>query len=562
MDSWVFRASQNETDLLVFCNENQSLSRRIKSFGRLEERDLLGGGPVTISILLTVLLQPTLSSAVDVPAMPICTAGDMAVEQCDAEFAKEKEACREIVKRALGIPKATDMAKQIRAEFKACRAKVEEKKQECDGTQKQAENACSQAKADAEAKKAREEEAARQAEQKAIDAIFHKKRAQDEITHIEAQPLPPQEKEVQTQAPRSEKEVAQKVEVKETQKRDVAIQNSQGYEAMAAMAESIQAALRQSQNRRSLDGLEIQTAGEQIEKLSDNVLQNNPDVGNNKPRPAATKPEGSPTANPGQGGKPSDQAGGGPQKKQDEAGGGGGGLPSLPSSGSGSASSPLKVSEPAQDCSNPSVASSNPVCACRLNPTDSRCSSILAADKEKGSNLAKKANIFTGESEGGGGGFNSSGGGYPSDASANKRQASQHGQLEQNAGGSVGKGVGSGQGSGSAAEGKDPKGKAQAYRDQTTGRGGSGGGGGGGSGFSAASGQPNGRIPSTFAKAQFGNQRIAGNVRSAKDLRAQMQAQFNAMRGPAGVVGPDGITGKHTDQWKKIRKRYEDILGN
>lgn len=299
----------------------------------------------------------------------------------------------------------------------------------------------------------------------------------------------------------------------------------------------------------------------ELEKLSDNINRTTgtppdraTDGNSNAKKPG--QQGGSPSSNPGQGGKPSDQAGG--QKKQDE--GGGGGMPGGGGGGSPSsqASSPLKVSDPPQDCSNPSVASSNPVCACKLNPTDSRCASILAADKEK-SGLAKKANIFTGESEGGGGGFNTSGGGYPSSSAAQKRQASQHGQLEQNAGGSVGKGVGSGQGSGAAAAGKDPKTKAQAYRDQTKSRGGGGGGGGAGGGFSAGSAQANGKIPTTFGRAA--GQRGPASVANTKDLRAQMQAQFNARRYPAGTVGPDGITGKHTDQFKKIRSRYAEIMG-
>lgn len=264
---------------------------------------------------------------------------------------------------------------------------------------------------------------------------------------------------------------------------------------------------------------------------------------------------GNPSSSPGQAG---DQAG--QQKKQDEGGGGGspgggGGSPS-----SSASSNPLKVSDPPQDCSNPSVAASNPVCACRLNPTDSRCNSILAADKERREGIAKKQKVLSGETEGGGGGFSTGGGGYPDVKSP--KNISQHGQLQQNAGGSAGKGVGSGQGGGAQGNSKNDA-KALPYRDQTMAKGGRGGGGGGGAGFGGGSAQnPNSKIPSTFAGAKVGNKgRQPASVKSQADMRAQMQAQFNARRNPAGVVGPDGITGKHTDQFKKIRTRYADIMG-
>jgi hypothetical protein len=31
----------------------------------------------------------------------------------------------------------------------------------------------------------------------------------------------------------------------------------------------------------------------------------------------------------------------------------------------------------------------------------------------------------------------------------------------------------------------------------------------------------------------------------------------NANRGLAGISGPDGITGPHSDIWKKIQNRYQ-----
>ncbi len=257
---------------------------------------------------------------------------------------------------------------------------------------------------------------------------------------------------------------------------------------------------------------------------------------------------------PGQG-SPGGQTPAQAQQKQDEAGGGMPSLPSFGGSGSGN-STPLKTAEPKQDCSNPSVAASNPVCTCRINPGDSRCASILAADKN--SQAAKKAaKMYNGE-EGGGGGFTTGGGGYKD---PKEKNISQHGQMSQGPGGSVGKGVGSGQGSQVASNGKSgPPGRSNNSRASSLGKGGGTYGGGGGAGGALIANQPNNKIPSTFAQANTNKNRVAG--KSAQELKMQMQNRFNFQRrGPSGVVGPDGITGPHTDQFKKIRVRYAELLG-
>lgn len=262
------------------------------------------------------------------------------------------------------------------------------------------------------------------------------------------------------------------------------------------------------------------------------------------------------------------------QKKSDDqagagggSGGSGGGAGGAPSSGS--SSSPLKVSEGPKDCSNPSVAASNPVCACRLNPSDSRCNSILAADRERREGPAKKPKVIDGE-EGGGGGGSSFNGTGPKSA-AQKAAISQHGQLEQNGGGSSGKGVGSGMGGSAAGSSKNDS-KVN-LRDQKpiAGPGGRsyGGGGGGGSGSAGnLAGAPNRKIPNTFAASGNSMGRNPASITrapSAAELRAQAQNQFNALRrGPSGsgsMIGVDGISGPHTDQFKKIRVRYADAFG-
>ncbi len=287
------------------------------------------------------------------------------------------------------------------------------------------------------------------------------------------------------------------------------------------------------------------------------------DLANNERR--NDTPSGAPGSSTGQGGSGgpggSPSSGGQQAGQQDQAGGagsGGGGLPSFPSGSSKSDSlSNSKTPEPKQDCSNPSVAASNPVCTCRINPGDSRCASILAADKLNSATAKKALNMYNGE-EGGGGGFTTGGGGYKE---PKEKNISQHGQMAQGPGGSVGKGVGSGQGSQVASNGKnDPRGR-QTGKTAAGSRGIYGGGGGAVGSVGATIGQPNSRIPSTFAKAPL-KSRLAANPLTGKNLNEQMQMRFNNQRrNPAGAIGPDGITGPHTDQFKKIRLRYAEALG-
>lgn len=333
---------------------------------------------------------------------------------------------------------------------------------------------------------------------------------------------------------------------------DAALVNGDMAASLAALIET-----------RRKEATDIQKAaaasGDMAKSLLDQTGGSNaPDSATDGAAKKPSKQSGSPGGNQGQGGSSGDQANNNQQKKQDEAGGGGGGMPSMGGgSGSGS-SSPLTVNEAKQDCSNPSFAASNPVCTCRLNATDSRCAGILAA--EKNSQTAKKAaNMYSDDSTGGGGGFSTAGGGYKT---PEEKNISQHGQLAQGAGGSVGKGVGSGVGS---KEANDPRqAQARSYRDQyTTGKrgGGSYGSGGGGSFAAGQAGQPNSKIPSTFARANVGKNQPQGKL-SAADLRAQMQARFAAQRrGPSSTTGRADITGPHTDQFKKIRVRYAELMG-
>lgn len=309
---------------------------------------------------------------------------------------------------------------------------------------------------------------------------------------------------------------------------------------------------------------------DEINKASGGDLSDSQEIARKPKGESPAKAPQNPGSNKGQGGNPpkSDGAPSSQAKKNDEGQGGGPGGGPGGSPSSSPSSSPLKVSEGPKDCSNPSVAASNPVCACRLNPSDSRCNSILAADRERREGPAKKPKVIDGE-EGGGGGSSFNGTGPQS--AAQKAAISKHGQLEQNGGGGSGKGVGSGMGGSAASSSKNDSKVNPRDQKPAAGQGGRsyGGGGGGGSGSSGyQAGAPNRKIPNTFAASGNSMGRNPASVTrapTAAELKALAQNQFNALRrGPSGsgsMIGVDGISGPHTDQFKKIRVRYADAFG-
>lgn len=315
----------------------------------------------------------------------------------------------------------------------------------------------------------------------------------------------------------------------------------------------------------------IQTTSDAVEDFK---KQTNGEYADKSVRPATKKNDqvdssGNPGSSNGQGGSGGNSNSGANSNSQTNnsaqdtsgAGGGGGGfgMPSGFGSGSSSSSSSTALQEK-QDCTNPAVASSNPVCACRLNPTDSRCSSILAADKINSQTAKKAAKMYEGE-EGGGKSFPNAPGGYKD---AKDKNVSQTGQMAQGNGSGLSKGVGSGQGAvGTAASSIEANRQREAFASRGQGSGGSyGGGSGSGGSYSAGSGQANTRIPTTFAKATFNSRVAASSGSRVEALKSRLQSQFNSKRrNPSGTIGPDGITGPHTDQFKKIRVRYSELLG-
>ncbi len=198
----------------------------------------------------------------------------------------------------------------------------------------------------------------------------------------------------------------------------------------------------------------------------------------------------------------------------------------------------------ATDCSNPTIASTSPICICAKNPSDPSCSVSMKAGSGRGgaTDLASSAGL-TGGSAGGGG----------ADMGLDNvdwqgREWKKSNDTAEDPGGSKGgrpiqdgsAGNGSGGGEGGGAGGPNAVSVNNGFR---------GGGGGGGGGFYGGEGGSG----SAAAKA-------AGAANSKNpDLRNFLPGgKFDPRsRGIAGISGPDGITGPHSNIWQKIQNRYQ-----
>ncbi|MBC7372025.1 MAG: hypothetical protein H7326_10690 [Bdellovibrionaceae bacterium] len=194
------------------------------------------------------------------------------------------------------------------------------------------------------------------------------------------------------------------------------------------------------------------------------------------------------------------------------------------------------------DCSNPSIAASNPICICARNPADASCSQANSRATDSGmGNADMPSSGLSGGTAGKGldGGLNDvswQGRDWKPGNSAGEDPGGDKGGRpiqEGGAGGSGGPSV-----PGSAAE--------KAALAVNGGLRGGGGSGGGGYFGSQEGGQGN--------AAAAGNQPL-GNP----DLRNFLPGgKYDPKtRGIAGVSGPDGITGPHSNIWQKINNRYQ-----
>lgn len=209
----------------------------------------------------------------------------------------------------------------------------------------------------------------------------------------------------------------------------------------------------------------------------------------------------------------------------------------------------------ATDCSNPTVAASNQICICKANPNASGCISALAKASDMnggGSADMSSSSLKNGTTAGGGldsdnmfGGTGWAGNGMtPSKDGADSVGGKKGAGANLGDGGSGAPGAGGGDGKGGAA--------AQALQVNAGFRGGGGGGGwGSGSGSGGSGGGYGGAYDPKDPQMKAGGPNLRDFLPNGKmDPRS-------ANRGLAGVSGPDGITGPHSDIWKKIQNRYQ-----
>lgn len=206
---------------------------------------------------------------------------------------------------------------------------------------------------------------------------------------------------------------------------------------------------------------------------------------------------------------------------------------------------PMCGNQKPADCKDPAQATTNTVCICMTNPRDARCGL-----NGKTNNYNQSSNSGTDGSGGGDAGSFGDGSFGSGDGSGDipmgKGAPQADGSLLR--GGSGGKGgIGGGGSQGAGGDGYSGRGGAGANTKILNGYygGGKGGAGYGGGGAGSGDGRPGNP-----------NDPRGGN-NAGVDLRQFMPGgKMDPQRGLAGISGPDGITGPHTDIWKKVNKRY------
>ncbi len=216
-------------------------------------------------------------------------------------------------------------------------------------------------------------------------------------------------------------------------------------------------------------------------------------------------------------------------KKSNEEKGSGGGMPDL-SSLLSALKKEKKPEEPpkeqALDCSNP-ASSSNPVCMCQINPRSNGCGNQEQQDYANAKKEKKSR-------EDGPSGSNSPlGSSFKED-----RQPSKSGSTPPIPGGGGGSGGGVGSGAGGPA------------------------------GNDNAIGAPAAKVPGviegSYGGGGGGSRAAGGGYRADTPLgRSAAAIQRNlASVGRRGQINRDGLTGPHTDLFKKVRTRYLSVRGS
>lgn len=209
----------------------------------------------------------------------------------------------------------------------------------------------------------------------------------------------------------------------------------------------------------------------------------------------------------------------------------------------------------ATDCSNPDIAKANPICICKNNPNSETCtgaslkanSGFSPGGYDPGSIAALNSGTQSGTT-------NLDSDGFMGDVgfTGNPNLKSDPTRAEDVGGSKGGRplGEGGGGGGGGPGDGGGSGGASSLNVAVNAGfRGGGGGGGGAWSSGGSGAGSGTGGVPSS------------AQVRGANpDLRQFLPGgKFDPKqrRGLAGLSGPDGITGPHSDIWKKIQNRYQ-----
>lgn len=195
----------------------------------------------------------------------------------------------------------------------------------------------------------------------------------------------------------------------------------------------------------------------------------------------------------------------------------------------------------AADCSNPQVAATNKICICAKNPNDPAC---LRAQKATDPNAiggaidssSRLANKASGDYGGDIPNLPSIMPGKPGSGGGESIDGSQGGAGVGGGGGGSGAG-GDGGGASAAERTANINGGFYGGGGNRFGYGGSAGGGGaaGGRGYAVSPGR---------------------NTASGPDLRKFLPGGQYDPRRAAGVSGPDGITGPHSNIWQKVQNRY------
>jgi len=209
----------------------------------------------------------------------------------------------------------------------------------------------------------------------------------------------------------------------------------------------------------------------------------------------------------------------------------------------------------ATDCSNPRVAASNQICICKANPNASGCVGALAKVSDTGGvggSADMSSSSLKDPSKNGAGldadnMFNTVG--FEGNGMTPSKDAAE--SVGGKKGGGANLGGGGGGGFGGGGDGKSGGAAAQAMQVNAGFRGGGGGGGGWGGGNNYGGGEGRYAAPRDPQMGAAGGPNLRDFLPNGK-----MDPRMGN-RGMAGVSGPDGITGPHSDIWKKIQNRYQ-----